>query len=164
MGKELHLGRSWPPPPPSTGGKPEYQGGIPPGSSVLRWSPGFFLFCTLRYLMNITVRLFRQIVIGSNANLWKNALFVPLSTKVLPPFLLVLPTSRPQFQTFVTALTFKGFKILRHSEVARWQRNGSSEELDAAVDHFCFYFPVVQRPQLCFTYRRYEYRTDQRTN
>ena len=60
-GKELHLGTelTHPPSPATVGEIPslEVQNHPVHVSSVA--SPGCFLFCTLRYLMNVTVRLFR---------------------------------------------------------------------------------------------------------
>ena len=67
---------------------------------------------------------------------------------------------RPSTQHNLSRLPSSETVLSRHS-----QRNGISEELDAAVGHFFFYFSMVRRPQLCFTYpRRHECRTVQRRN
>ena len=169
-GKELHLGTELTPPPPPlprhSGGNPKSRGAKPPGSRVVPCKSRVFslLYAPLSDECHCQI-VSRVIIHDSNASLWKKRFVCTIiyESPCLLPSGSTYVTSA--ISDFVTALTFlKGFKILRHSLVARSQRNGSSEELDAAVDYFCFYFPVVQRPQLCFAYRRYERRTDQRTN
>ena len=103
----------------------------------------------------------RVIMHVSNANLFKKMVCLSFNTVTIWPWLRhVRKSFRPSTQHNLSRLPSSETVLSRHS-----QRNGTSEELDAAVGHFFFSFSMVRRPQLCFTYpRRHECRTVQGTN
>ena len=80
----------------------------------------------------------------SNANLLKKMVSLSFNTVTIWPCLRhVRKSFRPSTQHNLSRLPSSETVLSRHS-----QRNGTSEELDAAVGHFFFYFSMVRRPQL----------------
>ena len=117
-----------------------------PSVCARRCDQDVLLFCSVICWWHPQI-VSRVIMHVSNANLFKKMVCLSFNTITIWPCLLhVRKSFRPSTQHNLSRLPSSETVLSRHS-----QRNGNSEELDAAVGHFFFYFSMVRRPQLCFT-------------